>query len=279
MPTDALLAVLVGAVLHAGWNTAIKSGTDTRRDTALVAGGAAMIAALLLPWLNAPAMASLPCLAASACLQLLYFRLVAAAYRAGDMGLAYPLMRGTPPLLVAASSGVLLGETLSSTAWAGTSLVCAGVLTLALGGRQTSGSRGGAVGVSLVNAVVIAAYTVIDGMGVRLSGDPLSYTLWVFLLSGLPVAMGAWWRARRVLTAHAIARWPVAVIGGGCVVASYGLALWAMTKAPVATVAALRESSILFALLFAATILKEPIGWRRALSGCAIALGAAALRL
>ncbi|RTR15955.1 EamA family transporter [Azospirillum griseum] len=293
MPTDALLAVLLGAVLHAGWNTAIKSGTDTRRDTVLVAGGAAVIAALFLPWLGVPTAASLPCLVASACLQLLYFRLVAAAYRCGDMSLAYPLMRGTPPLLIAACSGFLLDEQLSASAWAGTSLVCAGVLTLALSGRPANVQTANAhtangcptdgpkprlvavLGVPLANAAVIAAYTVIDGVGVRLSGNPPSYTLWVFLLAGIPVVLGG----GPGLAVYARTRWPVAVVGGFCVVASYGLALWAMTRAPVATVAALRESSILFALLFAALILRERIGWWRAASGAAIALGAAALRL
>lgn len=278
MQTEALLAVLVGAVLHAGWNTAVKSGSDKRFDTTLVAGGAAAIAALLLPWLDAPAMASLPYLASSVGLQLLYFRLVAAAYQAGDMSHAYPLMRGTAPLLVAAASGALLGETLSPTAWAGTLLVCGGVLALALG-RGTAGVNRAATLFSLGNAAVIAAYTLIDGVGVRLSGSAPAYTLWVFLLSGLPLVAGTLLRQPQAFRRHVAARWPVGLGGGMCILVSYGLALWAMTRAPVATVAALRESSILFGMLFAALFLKESIRWTRALSGLVIALGAAVVRL
>lgn len=278
MQTEALLAVLVGAILHAGWNTAVKSGSDKRLDTTLVAGGAAAIAASLLPWLDAPTMASLPYLASSAGLQLLYFRLVAAAYQAGDMSHAYPLMRGTAPLLVAAASGVLLDETLSPTAWAGTLLVCGGVLTLALG-RGSAGTNRAATLFSLGNAAVIAAYTLIDGVGVRLSGSAPAYTLWVFLLSGLPLVAGTLLRQPQAFRRHVAARWPVGLGGGICILASYGLALWAMTRAPVATVAALRESSILFGILFAALLLKESIRWTRALSGLVIALGAAVVRL
>lgn len=278
MPTEALLAVLIGAILHAGWNTTVKSGSDKRLNTTLVAGGAAAIAALLLPWLDAPATDSLPFLASSAGLQLLYFRLVAAAYQAGDMSHAYPLMRGTAPLLVAAASGVLLGETLSPTAWAGTLLVCGGVLTLTLA-RGAAGANRVATWLSLCNAAVIAAYTLVDGIGVRLSGSAPAYTLWVFLLSGLPLVAGTLSRQPQAFRRHVAARWPVGLGGGICILASYGLALWAMTRAPVATVAALRESSILFGMLFAALVLKESIRWTRALSGVVIALGAAVLRL
>jgi drug/metabolite transporter (DMT)-like permease len=278
MQTEALLAVLVGAILHAGWNTAVKSGSDKRFDTTLVAGGAAAIATLLLPWLDTPSTASLPYLASSVALQLLYFRLVAAAYQTGDMSHAYPLMRGTPPLLVAAASGVLLGETLSPTAWAGTLLVCGGVLTLSLA-RGSAGVSRSATVFSLGNAVVIAAYTLVDGVGVRLSGSASAYTLWVFLLSGLPLVAGTLWRQPQAFRRYVAMRWPVGLGGGICILTSYGLALWAMTRAPVATVAALRESSILFGMLFAALFLKESIRWTRALSGLVIALGAAVVRL
>jgi multidrug transporter EmrE-like cation transporter len=213
MPTEALLAVLIGAILHAGWNTTVKSGSDKRLNTTLVAGGAAAIAVPLLPWLDAPATASLPFLTSSAGLQLLYFRLVAAAYQAGDMSHAYPLMRGTAPLLVAAASGVLLGETLSPTAWAGTLLVCGGVLTLTLA-RGAAGANRVATWLSLCNAAVIAACTLVDGIGVRLSGSAPAYTLWVFLLSGLPLVAGTLLRQPQAFRRHVAARWPVGLGGG-----------------------------------------------------------------
>ncbi|PWC38971.1 DMT family transporter [Azospirillum sp. TSO35-2] len=282
MPTDALIAVLFGAALHAGWNTAIKTGADTRLDMALVTGGSAAIALALLPVLPAPDAASVPYLLLSFALQSVYYRLLAAAYRTGDLSHAYPLMRGTAPLLVAAASGVLLGEALSATAWTGILLVCGGVLAITLGrGRATRRGANGlaTTGFSLANAAVIASYTVVDGLGVRLSGQPAAYTLWLFLLTGLPLLAAALWRQPRRLAAYARTRWWVVLGGGACSVGSYGLALWAMTRAPVASAAALRETSILFALLLSRLVLKERVGPLRLAAGSVIALGAVAMRL
>ncbi|WP_247886903.1 DMT family transporter [Azospirillum sp. SYSU D00513] len=278
MPYEALIAVLLGAVLHASWNAAIKSGRNKLFDTVLVSGGSALISAAAIPFLPIPAADSLPYLACSAALQVFYCLLLAAAYRTGDMSHAYPLMRGTAPLIVAVASGGLLGETLSAAGWAGTLLICGGVLTLALA-RRGGGAPAASTGFALVNAVLIAGYTVIDGKGVRLSGAPVAYVLWLNLCSGLALAAWALWRHPRSLSRHAASRWRVGLGGGFCTLASYGLALWAMTLAPIATVAALRETSILFGMALAALVIKERVGPARLASGVVIALGAATLRL
>lgn len=280
LPTEALLAVLAGALLHAGWNTALKAGGGSASDAVLVVAGSAFIALLLLPVVPAPSLASAPYLCVTAVLHVAYFRLLAAAYRDGAMSHAYPLMRGTPPLIVALCSGVLLGEGLSAGAWMGTLLVCGGILGLTLLGRRSapSGSwRGTAC--ALANALVIAAYTVVDGIGVRLSGSAAGYTLWGFLLLSVPMVGGALLSDARGFLSHARWRWMVALAGGAASIASYGLALWAMTLAPVAVVAALRETSILFAMALAALVLKERVGPVRLASGAVIVLGAASLRL
>ncbi|TWA87647.1 EamA-like transporter family protein [Azospirillum brasilense] len=283
MPTEALLAVLAGALLHAGWNTALKAGGGSASDAVLVVAGSAFIALLMLPVVPAPSLASAPYLCVTAVLHVAYFRLLAAAYRSGAMSHAYPLMRGTPPLLVAMCSGVLLGEGLSTGAWMGTLLVCGGILGLTLLGRGSGPSgassswRGTAC--ALANALVIAAYTVVDGIGVRLSGSAAGYTLWCFLLLSVPMVGGALLRDARGFLSHARRRWIVALAGGAASIASYGLALWAMTLAPVAVVAALRETSILFAMALAALVLKERVGPVRLASGVVIVLGAASLRL
>ncbi|MBB3265549.1 drug/metabolite transporter (DMT)-like permease [Azospirillum sp. OGB3] len=280
MPTEALLAVLAGALLHAGWNTALKAGGGSRSDAVLVVAGSAFIALLLLPVLPPPSLASAPYLGVTTVLHVAYYRLLTAAYREGAMSHAYPLMRGTPPLIVALGSGLLLGESLSAGAWAGTVLVCGGILALTLLGRG-SGSSGSWRGTAcaLANALVIAAYTVVDGIGVRLSGAPAGYTLWCFLLLSVPMVGGALLRDARGFLSHARRRWMVALGGGAASIASYGLALWAMTIAPVAVVAAVRETSILFAIALAALVLKERVGPVRLASGVVIVLGAASLRV
>jgi drug/metabolite transporter (DMT)-like permease len=278
MPTEALLAVLLGALLHAGWNAAIKSGTDKFLDMVLVATGAGAIAAALLPFLDMPARASLPHLGISAVLQVVYFVLVAAAYRAADMSYAYPLMRGTAPLLVAVLSGVVLGEVLTPGAWAGVALICGSVLALTLLNRRAGGNLL-ATAFALGNATVIAAYTLVDGAGARLSGQVASYTLWLSLLTAPPLLGWAAWRHGPALLPYLRARWWVGLGGGAATLGSYGLALWAMTRAPVAATAALRETSILFGMVIAALILKERVGPARLAAGAAIALGAATLRL
>ncbi|QCN97170.1 EamA family transporter (plasmid) [Azospirillum argentinense] len=283
LPTEALLAVLAGALLHAGWNTALKAGGGSASDAVLVVAGSAFIALLMLPVVPAPSLASAPYLGVTAVLHVAYFRLLAAAYREGAMSHAYPLMRGTPPLLVALCSGVLLGEGLSAGAWVGTVLVCGGILGLTLLGRR-SGPAGPAgswrgTACALANALVIAAYTLVDGIGVRLSGSAAGYTLWGFLLLSVPMVGGALLSDARGFLSHARRRWMVALAGGAASIASYGLALWAMTLAPIAVVAALRETSILFAMALAALVLRERIGPVRLASGVVIVLGAASLRL
>ena len=278
MPNDALLAVLLGALLHASWNAAIKSGRDKFLDTVLVAGGAGVIAALGLPFLPLPAPESIPYLLTSSVLQLIYFLLVAAAYRTGDMSYAYPLMRGTAVLLVACASSLLIGEHLTMRAWIGILSISAGVLALTLLYRRSAPSLA-PTAFALGNAAIIASYTLVDGIGARLSGQSVAYTLWLSLLTAVPLLAWTAWNRPAAFAGYFKARWVVGLGGGFCTLASYGLALWAMTRAPVATTAALRETSILFGMLISAGFLKERVGLPRMAAGVVIALGAAALRL
>lgn len=274
---EVMLLVLLGAALHAGWNALVKSGADKLLDTALVVAGSAGLAAAALPFLPQPAPASWPMLAASAAIHLVYFSLVAAAYRAADMSLAYPLMRGTPPLLVALLAGPLLGERLGALGWLGVLLVSGGILAMAL--RRGARAHAPAVGLALANALVIAAYTLVDGIGARRSGAPVAYTLWVFLLTAALFLPFVAWRRPRALAAHLRARWRTGLGAGACTLGSYALALWAMTQAPIAAVAALRETSILFGVALAALLLRERPSAARLAGAGAIACGAAALRL
>ncbi len=276
MPVIVFAVVMSAALLHALWNAIVKSASDKFLTTILVTSSAAALAAVLLPFLAPPQAASLPFAAASAVLQVTYFLLVARTYRVTDMSRAYPLMRGSAPLLVAGVSAFAMGEPLSAPAWAGVAAICAGIFTLALG-AGVNDRRG--VGLALLNALVIAGYTLIDGAGVRRSGAPAAYTLWVFLLTGLPPALWGIGARRAAFSLYLRRHWGLGAAGGVATTASYGLALWAMTLAPVAIVAAMRETSILFGTLIAALVLREPVGARRVLAAGIIAGGAAILRL
>ncbi|RSZ57442.1 EamA family transporter [Massilia atriviolacea] len=273
-----VLLVLFAAALHAGWNALVKAGPDKLLGSALVAGGAGLLAALALPFLALPAPASWPWMLGSACCHLAYYRLLAAAYAHGDMSHAYPLMRGSAPLLVALVSAALVGEVLGARQYGAIALICAGVLAMSLwrGAGAAPPSRRATL-FALLNAAVIACYTLIDGIGVRLSGAPVAYTLWLFALSACVLLVALAGR-RHALRAYARAYWKTGLLGGFVSMASYGLALWAMTAAPVAVIAALRETSILFAALIARVFLRERLGVGRLCAVGLIAGGAVAMR-
>jgi phosphonate utilization associated putative membrane protein len=193
------------------------------------------------------------------------------------MGLTYPLMRGVAPMLVAVSAVMTVGESLAPMAWAGVLGICVGVLVLGLSRHALDNRR--ATLFALANAVVIAVYTVIDALGARASGNAVQYVVALFVLDGWPFALLVLARRGRAAWPYARARWPVAAGGALASLGSYGIALWAMTRAPVATVAALRETSVLFAALLGTWLLKEQFTPRRALGTCVIVAGVMALRL
>jgi drug/metabolite transporter (DMT)-like permease len=275
MTTSVMLMVLLGALLHASWNAVVKSGGDKLRQAGLVAGGASVVSLLLLPLVALPDRASWPWLAGSVVVHQLYYVLVAAAYRAGDMGHTYPLMRGAAPLIVALLSGPLIGEQLTTATAAGVALICGGILILALH-RQASRT---ATFVALGNALVIALYTFVDGLGARASGQPVSYVLWLTFLTGPGLLAYLFWRDGGAMLRLIRERGAVGLAGGACSVGSYGFALYAMTMAPLAAVAALRETSVLFGVAIAALVLHEPAGMRRLIAAALVVAGAATLRL
>jgi drug/metabolite transporter (DMT)-like permease len=193
------------------------------------------------------------------------------------MSRAYPLMRGLAPVLVALAGASFLGERLGPAAWTGVALVSAGVfgMTFAAGGPA---SRAGTL-LALLNAGVIASYTLIDGAGVRVSGAPVAYAMWLFLVTAVPLVTWAALARGRALLAYAGRNWRLGLAGGVGNLGSYGLALWAMTQAPVAVVAALRETSIIFGMAIAGLLLRERIGPARLAAAGLIVAGAINLRL
>ena len=274
--------VLLAALLHASWNVLVKSSSDKALDIALIQMLAPVIALPIVCFVGWPPLAAWPFIIGSTMIHLAYYKALSGAYEHGDLGLTYPLMRGAAPLLVALSSFMLLGERLSVMAWAGVLNVCGGVLFLGLSRQSVDSTR--AVRFALLNAVVIALYTVVDALGARATfqggGQPIQYVAALCLVHGWPFALYV--LARRGPTtvwSYARTRWLMGLGGAAASMGSYGIALWAMTQAPIATIAALRETSVLFAALLGTWLLKERFTRRRAVGTAAIVVGVMALRL
>ncbi len=274
IPLSVALAVLGAALLHATWNALIRASADKQLDAFSNAVGSGAIAISIVVWLPAPAAASLPWLAASVAIHVLYYRFLAGAYRWGDLSYVYPVMRGGGPLIVALSATALFAEALDPSHWAGVVLICAGVLALAQGAHDPR-----ATAFAVANALVIAAYTLVDATGVRSSDAALSYALWLCAANGMVNGTIGIAQRGAEFAAYVRRRWVRALLGGACSMASYSIALWAMTRAPVALVAVLRETSVIFATLLGALFLGEKLTRRRLAATGAVLAGLVVLRL
>jgi drug/metabolite transporter (DMT)-like permease len=273
------LAVLGAGLLHAGWNALLKSagGGDPLLDTATVVAGSTACAIVALPFVMLPLPASWPYALTSVVIHFAYYITLAQAYRTGDLSFAYPLMRGTAPLLVTLLGIVFLRELPTAQVALGILLISGGIVAIAFAQRHRHPRA--AVYWALANAGIIAIYTLVDGAGARASGNALAYVLWMTFLEG--VLFLAWIRLRRgaASVAYIGAQWRRGLLGGFCSVAAYGIVLWAMTRAPVAAVAALRETSVLFAAVIGTVLLKEGFGIARLAGAASVVAGVAALKL
>jgi drug/metabolite transporter (DMT)-like permease len=273
------LAVLGAGLLHAGWNALLKSapGGDPMLDTATIVAGSSVAALCAVPWLPLPAEASWKFAAASAVVHFGYYLTLAKAYRAGDLSFAYPLMRGTAPLIVTVLGVVFLREWPAPQVTLGIALICAGIVSIAFVRR--GGHPPAAKWWAFANAGIIASYTLVDGAGARASGNAWSYVSWLIFLEGLPFLLWVRWRHGAVATEYVARGWRRGLAGGAASLGAYAIVLWAMTRAPVAAIAALRETSVLFAALIGAVWLKEGFGLPRIAGAASVVLGVAALKL
>jgi drug/metabolite transporter (DMT)-like permease len=271
-------AVLFAAACHAGWNALIKVGLDPLSSTILIAVGAAVVSLVGLPFVGLPASAAWPWLIASAFIHLFYFAALAEGYRTGDLGQVYPIARGSAPLMTASASTVFVGEHLSVFAWTGIVALAAGVLLLSARGGVVHLERR-AVGYALLTGLTICAYSLTDGIGARRSQNPQAYVAWLFVANAVVLLPYGLWRNRTGMTIALRRFWPRGLIGGALQALSYGIALWAMTLAPIAIVAALRETSVLFGALIAVLVLKEPLRAARMVAAALIVGGLVLIRL
>jgi drug/metabolite transporter (DMT)-like permease len=273
-------AVLAAAACHAGWNALLKMKLEPAIATALVAVASGIVAVPAVLATGLPDAAAWPYLIASVLIHVGYYLTLAEAYRFGDLGQVYPIARGAAPLMTAALATLWLGEVLGVYGWAGVILLALGILLLALrGGRPARQFDARSVGFALLTSLTITAYTLVDGTGARLAGTSGAYTAWLFLLSGAVMTAYGYMRVGRPLTQHFAANWQMAIAGAVLSTAAYAIAIWAMTVAPIALVAALRETSVLFGALFATLLLREPwLAARIAAAGIVLA-GAFLLRV
>jgi len=257
-----LVLVLAASFLHAGWNTLVKTAEDRFAAGSLVMIAGGLFALPLMPAVPVPNAAAWSYLLASIVIHVAYVAFLAKAYTAGDLGHVYPLARETGPLLLALVS-IPLGEGLATVPLVGVFAVSLGVISLAW--RPLAQRHDGArpVAYALATGVMIAAYSYVDGHGTRAAGEPLSYITWMMVLGA--IVFGALLAVTRRDSIVATVRrdvWKILASGllaGG----AYGVVLWTMTLAPIAAVAALREVSVVIAVLIGTILLKEPFGWRR----------------
>jgi drug/metabolite transporter (DMT)-like permease len=283
LSSGVLAAVLGAAALHALWNSLVKSASDKFLSSAVVAlwcGVAAVVAALVLP---RPAAVAFPFIVASAIIHIVYFMLVGQLYRSADLSVAYPIMRGLAPLIAAVIALATLGEAPGPIASLGVAALVAGVLAMGASGFAHGRINRPTILVALANSAVIAIYSVIDGQGARLSGAgsafAFAYNSWadaLTALSYLPIIL--FLRGRAVVATFA-QDWRRGLIGGLAAFFGYAIVVWAMTRAPIAAVAALRETSVVFAAIIGVAVLGEPFHAQRAIAVLVILAGVILLRV
>ncbi len=252
-------AVLAAAAMHAGWNALLKVRLEPFLAMTLITASAGLIGVPFLLAFGLPKAAAWPWLFASLALHLGYYIALTEAYRRAEMSQIYPIARGGAPLLTALASLLLFTEPVSAPALAGIVLLGSGVIIMSLRGRGSAAVNRGAIVFALMTAVIISGYTLVDGIGARTAGDANAYASTLFVIDGLPLPLFALWR-RGANTLVPLLRYARQGLAGGAMsLASYWIAIWAMTVAPIAVVAALRETSVLFSAVIATFVLKERV--------------------
>ncbi|MEU6183136.1 DMT family transporter [Streptomyces coeruleorubidus] len=253
-------AVLLAAVTHASWNAIAHKITDKLAGFTLISGGGVVIGLAMAPFVAFPAARAWPYLLGSAVIHIAYYALLVKSFRLGDFGQAYPIARGTAPLVVTVLAAVFAHEVPDGWAAAGIALSCAGLTGVAVWGLRGRRPDSAAIGAALATGLTIAAYTVVDGLGVRASGSSLGYIAWLMAVQGvvIPAYAVSRWRRETVAVLRPFAG--IGLIGAALSVTAYALVLWAQTRAELAPIAALRESSIIVGAAIGAVFFKERFG-------------------
>ena len=278
MELTIFLAVIAAAAMHAGWNAVLKIRLDPFLAVVLVNAACGIIALPIALWLGPPKLEAVPWVIGSIIVHLAYYLTLTGAYRRADMGQVYPVARGSAPLMTTLISLFFLHEPIGTFGLIGVAVLALGIMTMALkaGGRHFDRT---ALLLALGCGVSITLYTLLDGIGARTAGNPHIYSAWLFAGDGLLLTLIALvWKGPRQLRPTLSFALP-GFAGGVMSLASYWIAIWAMTQAPIGLVAAVRESSVLFGAVIAVTVLHEPLRPNRIIAACLILVGLALIRL
>ncbi len=278
VPTTVFIAVIGAAILHAGWNALVKSGSDKLMAMAAVVLGHLPFALGALPFVPLPAAEALPYLLAGIALHVGYQFFLLGSYSSGDLTQVYPIARGSAPLIVAAVSIAVLGVQMTSMELSAVFLIGAGIISLTLVRRADGQRNGKAAALALATGCFIASYSLVDGLGARLAGTSLGFYAWLSIGNGIIMVMFLALRAPGTFGRLLSGGKKVFLVGGGASFAAYAMVTWAFTQAPIALVTALRETSIVFALLIGVFFLKERLDLMKVISTMTTLVGAVLLR-
>lgn len=279
MSITVMAAVLVAAMFHAGWNLFVKRVDDKQVGMTAVVLGHTPFAIAAVAVSPLPSTSSTPWIAAGALIHVAYQLLLLRSYRVGDLSQVYPLARGVAPLLVAVVSAWFLGERLTMTETLGIATIAAGIIALSFVRRGDGERNGKAVALSLATGVFIAGYTLVDGMGAREAGTALGFYGWLSIGNALLFAAIMRGASPGLVTRVLTKEWRLTVAGGGASFLAYAIVTWAFTVAPIALVAALRETSIAFAVLFGSVVLRERTGIAKTVAVAGMLAGVVILRV
>jgi drug/metabolite transporter (DMT)-like permease len=279
LDTIVFLAVLAAAVMHAGWNVLIKLNLDRFLSLCLLQFFMGIMGLVMLLSSPAPTPSCLPYALASGILHLGYNLFLVRSYRSGDLSQVYPIARGAAPLMTLVAAWIALDERPGLPGIAGIAILVGGVWFVSLAGRRAVRLDGMTLVYALGTSVFIAAYTIVDGLGGRLSGSPAAYAGTVFVLDTVMLLAVAFATRGSGIVRKMAPHWPAGLAGGLLSGAGYGIAIWAMTKAPIAAVGALRETSILVVMVLSMRVLKEEVTAHRLAGAALIAAGAVLIRL
>ncbi len=270
---------LSAALLHAGWNAMAKSSANPIFNIAVYQLVSTLICIALLPFVDVPAAASWPLIFASVVIHNLYYFSLARTYQKGDLSQVYPLFRGLAPILVAIAAAIFAGEYLSNGGIVGVGIISIGIMSLAFSEKRNGGMSPQSLRWAITTSALIAMYTIVDGLGVRTSGSPMAYIVWLFVFESLPVVTILMFTQRREWLVYVRDNPAQIALGGIATTVAYGMVIYAMSLGAMAIVSSLRETSVIFAALIGTFFLKEPFGYQRIRAALFVVAGVSLMRL
>jgi len=271
--------VLLAALLHASWNAMAKSGGSPQYSIASYRLISALCCLPLLFFLPLPLAASWPMILASVAIHTGYYFTLSKSYRNGDLSQVYPLFRGLAPVLVVLGAALFADELLEPGAMLGIGLVSVGLISITFAGGALGKIPPLALRWGLATSALIAAYTVADGIGVRIAGNPFSYIVWLFLLEPIPIGLWLLTRDRAGWAGYMRAKPGKICAGAFAAAAAYGMVIFAMAVAPMGLVSSLRETSVIFAALIGSLLFREPFGRQRIIAAILVCCGVVLIKL